>query len=89
MNAYSSIPLEQDTRTLMVRNPKLEIVIDSGFSIQGTCTVNARHTQHHFDTFKGGVPPRGQWMDYSVGDYVDNSFTALGSSDSREVRFEL
>ena len=25
----------------------------------------------------------------SIGDYVDNSFTALGSSDPREVRLEF
>ena len=29
-----------------------------------------------------------EWI-ISVGDYVDNSFTALGSSDPREVRLEL
>ena len=35
------------------------------------------------------VPPGGgEWI-ISVGDYVDNSFTAFGSSDPREVRLEL
>ena len=34
-------------------------------------------------------PPRGSEWIISVGDYVDNSFTALGSSDPREVRLEL
>ena len=34
-------------------------------------------------------PPRGSEWIISVGDYVDNSFTALGSSDHREVRLEL
>ena len=29
-----------------------------------------------------------EWI-ISVGDYVDNSFTALGSSDPRELRLEL
>ena len=29
-----------------------------------------------------------EWI-ISVGDYVDNSFTALGSSDPRAVRLEL
>ena len=33
-------------------------------------------------------PPEGsKWI--SVGHYVENSFTALGSSDPREVRLEL
>ena len=32
--------------------------------------------------------PGGSELDISV-DYVDNSFTALGSSDPREVRLEL
>ena len=31
-------------------------------------------------------PPGGSEWIISVGDYVDNSFTALGSSDPREVR---
>ena len=35
------------------------------------------------------VPPGGSKWIISVGDYVDNSFTALGSSDPREVRLEL
>ena len=35
------------------------------------------------------IPPRGKWMDYSLGDYADNSFAALGSSDPREVMLEL
>ena len=34
-------------------------------------------------------PPGGGERIISVRDYVDNSFTALGSSDPREVRFEL
>ena len=34
-------------------------------------------------------PPGGSEWIISVGDYVDNSFTALGSSDHREVRLEL
>ena len=34
-------------------------------------------------------PPGGSEWIISVGDYVDNSFTALGSSDPREVRLEL
>ena len=33
-------------------------------------------------------PGCSEWI-ISVGDYVDNSFTALGSSDPREVRLEL
>ena len=33
-------------------------------------------------------PGGGEWI-ISLGDYVDNSFTALGSSDPREVRLEL
>ena len=35
------------------------------------------------------IPPGGSEWFISVGDYVDNSFTALGSSDPREVRLEL
>ena len=35
-----------------------------------------------------GPPGGSEWI-ISVGDYVNNSFTALGSSDSREVRLEL
>ena len=34
-------------------------------------------------------PQGGSEWTISVGDYVDNSFTALGSSDPREVRPEL
>ena len=34
-------------------------------------------------------PPGGSEWIISVGDYVNNSFTALGSSDPREVRLEL
>ena len=34
-------------------------------------------------------PPGGSEWVISVGDYVDNSLTALGSSDPREVRLEL
>ena len=34
-------------------------------------------------------PPGGSKWIISVGDYVDNSFTALGSSNPREVRLEL
>ena len=34
-------------------------------------------------------PPGGSEWIISVGDYVDNSFTALGSSDPEEVRLEL
>ena len=35
------------------------------------------------------LPPGGSEWIISIGDYVDNSFTALGSSDPREVRPEL
>ena len=35
------------------------------------------------------APPGGSEWIISVGDYVNNSFTALGSSDPREVRLEL
>ena len=35
------------------------------------------------------IPPGGSEWIVSVGDYVDNSFTALGSSDPREARLEL
>ena len=34
------------------------------------------------------TPGGSEWI-ISVGDYVDNLFTALGSSDPREVRLEL
>ena len=34
-------------------------------------------------------PPGGSEWIISEGDYVDNSFTALGSSDPREVRLVL
>ena len=40
----------------------------------------------HFIFFK--PPGSSKWI-ISVGDYVDNSFTALGSSNPREVRLEL
>ena len=33
-------------------------------------------------------PGGSEWI-ISIGDYVDNSLTALGSSDPREVRLEL
>ena len=35
------------------------------------------------------IPQRGGKLLISVGDYVDNSLTALGSSDPRKVRLEL
>ena len=35
------------------------------------------------------LPPGGSEWIISVGDYVDNSFSALGSSDPREVWLEL
>ena len=35
------------------------------------------------------IPPGGSEWIISVGDYVTNSFTALGSTDPREVRLEL
>ena len=35
------------------------------------------------------TPPGGSEWIISGGDYVDNSFTALGSSNPREVRLEL
>ena len=34
-------------------------------------------------------PPGGSGWIISVGDYADNSFAALGSSDPREDRHEL
>ena len=34
-------------------------------------------------------PPGGSEWIISLGDYVNNSLTALGSSDPREVRLEL
>ena len=34
-------------------------------------------------------PPGGSEWIISISDYVDNSFTALGSSDPREVRLKL
>ena len=34
------------------------------------------------------LPGGSEWI-ISVGDNVNNSFTALGSSDPREVRLEL
>ena len=34
-------------------------------------------------------PPGGSGWIIGVGYYADNSFPALGSSDHREVRFEL
>ena len=35
------------------------------------------------------LPPGGSKWIIGVGDYVDNSFTALRSSDPREVTLEL
>ena len=35
------------------------------------------------------APPGGREWIISVRDYVNNLFSALGSSDPREVRFEL
>ena len=34
-------------------------------------------------------PPGGSEWIISIGDYIDNSFTALGSSNPREVGLEL
>ena len=42
-----------------------------------------------FNVYMDGVPPGGSKWIISVGDYADNSFTALGNSDSRYVRLEL
>ena len=41
------------------------------------------------DLFINQGPPGVSGWIISVGDYVNNSFTALGSSDPREVRLEL
>ena len=41
------------------------------------------------DGFPVECPPGGSEWIISVGDYLENSFTALGSSDPREVRLEL
>ena len=37
----------------------------------------------------GEYNPGGSGWIISVGDYADNSFAAMGSSDPREVRLEL
>ena len=42
----------------------------------------------HGDLVLSGPPGGSGWI-ISVGDYADNSFAALGSSDPREVRLEL
>ena len=41
------------------------------------------------DFVLGSDTPGGSGWIISVGDYADNSFAALGSSDPREVRLEL
>ena len=43
----------------------------------------------NFDGYYINNPPGGSEWIISIGDYVDYSFTALGSSDPREVRLEL
>ena len=50
-------------------------------SIKSFCVFNL-----NFDQVD---PPGGSEWIISVGDYADDSFTALGSSDPREVRLEL
>ena len=37
----------------------------------------------------GRTPPGGSGWIISVGEYADNSFAALGSSNPREVRLKL
>ena len=56
--------------------------IEQGSSIIKYCVYN--------NFFNGYAPPPGgsEWI-ISIGDYVDNSFTSVGSSDSREVMLEL
>ena len=46
------------------------------------CESVVRHTTNY-------LPPGGSERIISVGDYIDNSFPALGCSDPREVSLEL
>ena len=46
-------------------------------------------TQLLIKCFLSEYPPGGSEWIMSIEGYVDNSFTALGSSDPREVRLEL
>ena len=46
------------------------------------------HCTHCIAHYTHCSPGGSEWIT-SVGDYVDNSFTALGSSDPWEVRLEL
>ena len=45
------------------------------------CVISGKFNINH-------SPGGSEWI-ISVGDYVDNSFTALGSSNPREVRLKL
>ena len=53
-------------------------VMDTAPTSNGRCSL----------LFDNNPPGGSEWI-MSVGDYIDNSFTALGSSDPREVRLEL
>ena len=74
------------------------------FDHNGSQTVFPMHITHEpnsiyvylyiiFEKISSGAldtpPPGGSKWIISVGDYVDNSFIALGSSDPREVNLEL
>ena len=61
-----------------------------GMPLHDTVGINCKKgatTENQGSSVK--FPPGGSEWTISVGDYVNNSFTALGSSDPREVRLEL
>ena len=53
------------------------------------CTVSSERYGRNAEALVSHNPPGGSKWIISVGDQVDNSFTALGSSDPRQVRLEL
>ena len=75
---------------------------DPAFSVDLTSSTAIFHSPEILQIFRGNCytsqgdpdssfplwPGDSEWI-ISIGDYVDNSFTALGSSDPREVRLKL
>ena len=63
-------------------------LIEGRDAVEINCKKGAT-TENQGSGVKAQDPSGGSEWIISVGDYVDNSFTALGSSDPRKVRLEL
>ena len=76
---------------LTLIDPRWDFILLHWVNFTFSTTV---HTDAGFNTYcllwvLTTVTPGGSEWIMSVGDYVDNTFNALGSSDPREIRLEL